>query len=155
MIVANDRTINRLKSLSINLQRCGVSNTVVSLMEGRFFKDQQFDKIVLSNVLEHIKDDSKALKELYRVLKPGGWAIIQVPIWAVSTFENSTIPREQYLAKYGHSDHVRRYGLDFFDLLKKNNFDVTIDNFVEEFSKEEIKKYGLFPTEHIYLCRKL
>ena len=47
LIIANDRTINRLKSLSINLQRCGVSNTVVSLMEGRFFKDQQFDKILV------------------------------------------------------------------------------------------------------------
>ena len=69
------------------------------------FKDNFFDVIICNHVLEHVKDDRKAMSELFRVLKPKGFAILQVPISknAKETFEDFSITspekREKYLAK--------------------------------------------------------
>ena len=49
------------------------------------YEDNSFDVILCSHVLEHVIDDQKAMRELFRVLKPGGWAILQVPIPADMT----------------------------------------------------------------------
>ena len=81
------------------------------------FKDQSFDVIFCNHVLEHIPDDTTALKELYRVLKPGGWGIFQVPqdLSREKTFEDNSITDKRERARiFGQYDHVRIYGRDYF-----------------------------------------
>ena len=118
------------------------------------FEDNIFDSIICNHVLEHIPQDMKAMEELYRVLKPGGWAILQVPIWAFKTVEISGAKRDEYLQLYGHSDHVRRYGFDYIDRLKTSGFIVIADQFSRKLKPEFRDRYGLFETEDIYYCTK-
>ena len=118
------------------------------------FEDNSFDAIICLHVLEHIVEDIKAMRELYRVLAPGGWAILQVPIWAFETVEVPKVTREQYLELYGHSDHVRRYGFDYIDRLEKVGFDVKVDQFSRKLTTDFRQQYGLFETEDIFFCTK-
>jgi SAM-dependent methyltransferase len=91
------------------------------------FADQYFDVIVCNHVLEHVPDDRTAIAELYRVLKPGGWGSIQVPMKGDVTHEDPgmTDPQERYRL-YGQDDHVRQYGSDFIDRLRGAGFEVLI-----------------------------
>lgn len=119
--------------------------------------DNSFDCIFAFHVLEHIPNDRKAMNELFRVLTQGGWAILQVPIdkSLEKTYEDPAIITPSARKKaFGHINHVRMYGLDYKDRLEAAGFKVTVDNFVESFSAEEVKKYGLDPDEYIYFCRK-
>ena len=118
------------------------------------FKDNTFDCVICYHVLEHVKDDRKAMSELFRVLKPGGWGILQVPIWSDRTFEDDSIPSSDYLKYYGHADHVRRYGPDYMDRLESVGFKVTRDGYVRKLPKEFVRKNGLLETEDIYYCEK-
>jgi len=121
------------------------------------FKDEEFDFAICNHVLEHIDDEQKAMKEILRVLKPGGKAILQVPIdySLEKTFEDSTITskkdREKY---YGQYDHVRQYGKDYPQRLKQAGFEVKEDDFVNSFTEEEQEKYRFDKNEIIYLCKK-
>jgi SAM-dependent methyltransferase len=116
------------------------------------YKDNTFDLIICSHVLEHIPDDLSAMKELYRVLKRGGLAILQVPISANSseTFEDSSVidPRQREII-FGQYDHVRIYGQDYFRRLEKSGFKVNRINLYSEFMK-----YGLNRDEDIFVCEK-
>lgn len=89
------------------------------------FSDKYFDAIICNHVLEHVPDDRKAISELYRVLKHGGWGSIQVPIKAERTLEDTSVtdPVERERL-YGQSDHVRQYGEDFRGRLQEAGFDV-------------------------------
>jgi SAM-dependent methyltransferase len=118
------------------------------------FEDETFDCVICYHVLEHVKDDMKAMSELYRVLKVGGWGILQVPIWSDRTFEDESVPREQFLEYYGHNDHVRRYGLDYVQRLESAGFKVTVDPYVRTLPEEIVRRYGLLKTEDIYFCEK-
>ena len=122
------------------------------------YPDNHFDAIYCSHVLEHIPDDRKAMQEMNRVLKVGGWAILQVPIDLNKehTFEDWSIqePDDRERA-FGQSDHVRFYGRDYKDRLEAAGFKVTIDSFVESLSASTIQRFGLDPTEGIYFCEKL
>ena len=85
------------------------------------FKENSFDFILCNHVLEHINDDKKAMKELYRVLNKNGTAILQVPINQKSrkTFEDSSIvDKKERIEKFGQYDHIRLYGLDYFKKLE-------------------------------------
>jgi SAM-dependent methyltransferase len=119
------------------------------------YPENSFDVIYCSHVLEHVTDDRKAMRELARVLKPGGWAVIAVPIIRIEpTFEDPTItdPDARRIA-YGQVDHVRAYGPDFLDRLRESGFDVTVDQFARKFTYEDIVRYGL-RREEIFVCRK-
>ena len=118
------------------------------------FKDNSFDAIICLHVLEHIHEDIKAMRELYRVLAPGGWAILQVPIWAFETVEMPGASRDHYLELYGHSDHVRRYGFDYKNRLEKSGLKVKIDQFSRKLDLEFRRRFGLFETEDIFYCTK-
>ncbi|MFN3402861.1 MAG: class I SAM-dependent methyltransferase [Cytophagaceae bacterium] len=122
------------------------------------FKENTFDVAFCNHVMEHVDDDIKAMSEIYRVLKPGGWAIIQSPIDPAleKTFEDPTIisPAEREKA-YGQSDHVRTYGKDYKQRLEKAGFHVTEDRYVMEMDPELVKYYALPSEEIIYLCRKI
>ncbi len=118
------------------------------------FSNDFFDVVLCSNVLEHIKDDKMAMSEIYRVLKPDGFAIILVPIGGEKTFKDPTIPVSEYEKYYGCSDHVRLYGLDIKDKLVSTGFNVKIDYFAKEISPANLKRYGIDPKEIIFLCTK-
>jgi ubiquinone/menaquinone biosynthesis C-methylase UbiE len=118
------------------------------------FPDNSFDVIYCSHVLEHVPEDRKAMRELARVLKPTGWAVLAVPVIRDKTFEDPKItsPADR-LRVYGQEDHVRAYGQDFADRLRESGFDVTVDPFARGLSEEMVQRYGL-SREDIYFCRK-
>ncbi|SDW73800.1 methyltransferase domain-containing protein [Aequorivita viscosa] len=121
------------------------------------FKDNEFNFIICNHVLEHIPDDTKAMEEIYRVLAPGGTAILQVPYKASldTTFEDDTItdPKERALI-FGQYDHVRVYGMDYFEKLRTIGFKVEAVDYTKQFSKSEIEKYRLSIGELLPVCRK-
>lgn len=121
------------------------------------FADNFFDAIICYHVLEHVENDKKAIKEIFRVLKPKGWAIIQTPIDKnrEKTFEDFSITSpEDRKRVFGQGDHVRIYGLDYIDRLKNVGFNVKLDNFVSQLSFNAVERYLLDREEKIYFCIK-
>jgi SAM-dependent methyltransferase len=119
------------------------------------FRPNTFDAIVCIHVLEHVKEDGRAMRELYRVLKPGGWAVISVPIRLDQrTFEDPTVTtREERKRVFGEVDHVRVYGVDLADRLAECGFQVQLD-LGTNIDEQTRKKYGLRDDEHIFYCTK-
>lgn len=121
------------------------------------FKDDTFDVILCNHVLEHIPNDTKAIQELFRVMKPGGWGIFQIPqdINRAKTFEDNTITDKKERARvFGQYDHVRIYGRDYFDKLRSAGFRVEEVDYTNTLSKEDVKKYRLAKGEIIPLVKK-
>lgn len=128
------------------------------------YEDNYFDLIYCSNVLEHVPDDKKAMKELYRVLKPNGMALILVPINGITyerpydkskTFENDEYNTPELREKYyGQFDHLRLYGTDFKDKLIDAGFEVLADDYIKNLGPEIIDKYALIKDENIFECTK-
>jgi SAM-dependent methyltransferase len=117
------------------------------------YDENTFDLIICNHVLEHIQTDILAMKELQRVLKRGGQAILQVPISKnnFKTFEDSSITDPKQREKvFGQFDHVRIYGQDYTDRLKESGFKVNRINLYSEFMK-----FGLNEDEDIFICEKL
>ncbi len=121
------------------------------------FEDESFDVIFCNHVLEHIIDDKKAMSELYRVMKKGGWGILQVPmkISSEKSYEDFSItdPKERQ-KHFGQYDHVRWYGMDYFDRLKSVGFETEINFYSQKFSEAEIKRFGLNKNEILPVVRK-
>jgi len=117
--------------------------------------DNSFDALICNHVLEHIPDDAKAMSELVRVLRPGGKAIIQVPLARKldTTYEdpNITGPDERE-EKYGQSDHVRLYGMDIKDRLEMAGFSVFVDEFPARLAMEDNNRYAVNPKDILYIC---
>lgn len=121
------------------------------------FEDEKFDFIFCNHVLEHIPDDGTAMRELYRVLKSNGKAILLVPInqSLMETYEDSTItdPIEREKA-FGQDDHVRWYGLDYVNRLTAAGFKVSVIDYWKELSEKDRFKYGILENEFIYFVEK-
>jgi len=120
------------------------------------FEDQTFDLIWCSHVLEHVEQDRQAMRELHRVLKPGGLAIVQVPIWREATFEDPTITTpEERSAVFYQSDHVRLYGLDIVQRLQQAGFAVSTLT-IRRLPVELITRHSLshLPTNEIFVCTR-
>ncbi|KAB1067406.1 methyltransferase domain-containing protein [Tamlana haliotis] len=116
------------------------------------FKDGEFDLILCNHVLEHIPDDTKAMQELYRVMKKGGMGIFQIPqeLDRAVTFEDNSITDKKERAKiFGQYDHVRVYGRDYFDKLRSIGFTVEEVDYTAKLSEETIEKYCLAKGEII------
>jgi len=119
------------------------------------FADSCFDAIVCNHVLEHIVDDTKALNELYRVLKTGGWAVVQVPIFGKITQEDFSVSDpEERKRLYGQHDHVRTYGIDFFDRLKNAGFNVFPISKHELLSPEQLEHLSVLCEKEVVFCLK-
>lgn len=121
------------------------------------FDDNSYDIILCNHVLEHIPDDTKAIQELYRVMKPGGYGIFQIPqeLDREVTFEDNTITDKAERAKiFGQYDHVRVYGRDYFDKLRSIGFKVEEIDYTATLSAEAIKKYCLSKGEIIPVVYK-
>ncbi|MEZ4875863.1 MAG: methyltransferase domain-containing protein [Flavobacteriaceae bacterium] len=122
------------------------------------FEDNTFNFIICNHVLEHIPDDTKAMQELYRVLAPNGTAIVQVPYEKerATTFEDNTITNPKERAKiFGQYDHVRVYGMDYFEKLASVGFTVEAVDYTKQLSAELIEKYRLAKGELLPVCKKL
>ncbi len=121
------------------------------------FADNTYDVIFCNHVLEHIPDDTKAMQELYRVLKPGGMGIFQIPqdLSRATTFADDSITDEKERAKiFGQYDHVRVYGRDYFEKLRSIGFTVTEEDYTAKIAPELVEKYCLAKGEIIPVCFK-
>ncbi len=120
-------------------------------------EDNQFEVIFCNHVMEHVDDDLQCMKELYRIMKPGGWGIMQVPIDSTrnETYEDPTITspeeREKHFWQY---DHVRLYGLHYPKRLEEAGFKVDVYDFSEEMPEEKFKRYRIPKEELLYVVRK-
>lgn len=120
------------------------------------FPDNTFDAVLCIHVLEHVPDDTKAMAEFFRVMKPGGWGIIQVPVNEAldQTMEGGHItdPRERKRL-FGQEDHVRHYGPDYASRLQRAGFHITAEQYAQRLGEGLIMKYGL-SRGRIYVCKK-
>jgi len=123
------------------------------------FPDNSFDAIICSHVLEHIIDDRKAMSELYRTLKAGGWAILQVPLSLslAETYEDFSITTTAGRKEaFGQTDHVRIYAQDYKDRLEKAGFKINVFKWISEAENFGGRKnsFGLNEEESVFLARK-
>lgn len=121
------------------------------------FCENSYDLIFCNHVLEHIPNDRKAMQELYRVLKPGGVAILQIPqdLSRATTFEDDTITDRDERAKiFGQYDHVRIYGQDYFEKLRAVGFKVEEVDYTNQISLNEVDRYRLAKGEILPVCWK-
>jgi SAM-dependent methyltransferase len=123
------------------------------------FADNTFDTVLCNHVLEHVKDDIQGLREINRVLKPGGFAILQVPFFnpvPEKTFEDDSITdpaeREQV---FGQNDHVRKYGKDYAQRIERSGLTCFPDTFVQQLMPETIDRFKLPQDEIIYKAVKV
>jgi SAM-dependent methyltransferase len=118
------------------------------------FPDQTFDAVICHNVIEHVPDDRKALSEFFRVLRPGGVALLSAPLidaWE-TTYENPIIETEpQRDLHFGQADHFRIYGRDLYDRIRAVGFDLSVDIACEP----DVARYGLERGETIFIARRL
>jgi SAM-dependent methyltransferase len=117
--------------------------------------EESFDVILCNHVLEHIPDDRQAMRELYRVLKTGGWAVLLVPITVQKTFEDPSItdPAERERL-FGQHDHVRRYGPDYVHRLEEAGFAVKRIPATDMVAAARFRYFGIRGSEEIFLCTK-
>jgi len=123
------------------------------------FAEAKFDVAFCNHVMEHVADDLKAMREIYRVLKPGGWGIIQVPLFyplAEATFEDNRITGAKEREKvFGQSDHVRLYGKDYINRLQMAGFAAEEIWLTKELPDDLVKRYALPLDEPIFFVRKI
>ncbi|MCF6361246.1 MAG: class I SAM-dependent methyltransferase [Cyclobacteriaceae bacterium] len=122
------------------------------------FDEGSYDVVFCNHVMEHVEDDYKAMSEIYRVLKPGGFAILQVPLFYPLldvTYEDKTITSTKEREKaFGQTDHIRMYGKDYADRLRSVGFAVDENRYFEKMPIEDVKRYALPIDEPVFYCRK-
>ncbi len=149
------RNINGIDYLSVDLYSPDVMEQVD--ITDIPYGEAEFDIIYCCHVLEHVSDDQKAMSEFYRVLKPGGWVLIFVPIDGDTTFEDTAVtdPKEREKL-FGQSDHVRQYGTDVIEILRAAGF--IVESFLPEsyMSQEDISicAIGVATDKPLFYCRK-
>ncbi len=118
-----------LEFVSVDLKQSGPHVTTIGDVVELPFANASFDVVICIHVLEHIIDDRQAIDELFRVLKPGAWALISVPLLLDRpTREDPSItdPNDRQRL-FGEPTHVRFYGTDLADRLMNAGFEVTLD----------------------------
>lgn len=118
--------------------------------------DESFDVVICNHLMEHVEDDLRAMRELHRILKRGGWGVLLSPVdlQRATTFEDDSItdPKERTRI-FGQYDHRRLYGNDFSDRLRKAGFEVEDLDYAARLTPEERTRYAL-PEDHIYVIHK-
>ncbi|MDD7915832.1 class I SAM-dependent methyltransferase [Polaribacter ponticola] len=121
------------------------------------FEDNTFNVVFCNHVLEHITDDTKAMQELFRVMKKGGFGIFQIPqdLSRDVTFEDNTITDKKERAKiFGQYDHVRVYGRDYFNKLRSIGFKVDEIDYTKKIAPEKLERFCLMKNEILPVCYK-
>lgn len=122
------------------------------------FRDNWFDAVICNHVLEHVDDDCQAMRDIYRVLKPGGWAILQVPIALAlkQTIEDPSVKDEQErIRRFGQRDHVRMYSPeDYPKRLRNCGLEVLVSKYAARMGDTLIARYALTAEEIVYFCSK-
>lgn len=120
-------------------------------------EDNRFDVIFCNHVMEHVDDALRCMQELYRVMKPDGWGIMQVPqdMSREETYEDPTITSPEEREKhFWQKDHVRLFGKDYPDWLRKAGFHVEEFKMQDHYSAELIERYRLSKSEILYIVSK-
>lgn len=144
-----------LKYHSADLYMEGVTFQV-DLQDMNIIPDNNYDFIICSHVLEHIPDDRKAIKELFRILKPGGIGILLVPLDLnmIETDEEVGCSEEENWRRFGQGDHVRKYAKkDFVNRIQECGFNLECLG-KEYFGDKVFKENGLTDTSILYLVKK-
>lgn len=118
--------------------------------------DESFDIVICNHIMEHIDDDRKAMREVLRVMKRGGWGIILSPTdySRAETFEDDSItdPAERTRI-FGQYDHRRIYGRDYADRLRSVGFEVEETDYAATLTEAERTLYAL-SSDRIYRVRR-
>jgi len=134
---------------SMNIQKVDAMNIC--------FPSGSFDTVIINHVLEHVENPDKALQEIRRVLRNGGYAILQTPYSEKldKTFSSEDIKSDKERLKYyGQADHLRVFGKDLFQLIQKY-FELNLVKSQELFTDTLAEKYGFNNKEPLFLCRKV
>lgn len=149
------------------LERCKTIDYVTTDLEMRdvsihmdihnlLFRDSVFDCVICSHVLEHVEDDYAAMREIRRVLRPDGFALILVPILDTPdgrTREDAdTLTPGQRERAYGQADHLRAYGADFPARAREAGFAVSAIGYPKDLGTAAIKLFGLNSREQLFVC---
>jgi SAM-dependent methyltransferase len=121
------------------------------------FPDSDFDVILCSHVLEHVADDQSCMRELRRVLRPGGFMLLSVPLdpKLATTLEDPTVTDPKARERlYGQSDHLRLYGADYADRVRELGFDVKAIEYARTLSEEERERYRLVLDDTIFYATR-
>jgi len=122
------------------------------------FEANSFDVVLCNHVLEHVADDIRAMQEIYRVLKPGGWSLLQVPFFSpvpATTLEDATItsPKARERA-FGQDDHVRKFGKDYPKRIGRSGLHAELNAFAAKLSPGQAHRHGIVGQEVLYIGRK-
>lgn len=117
--------------------------------------DESFDIVLCLHILEHIEDDHAAMSELRRILRPGGFAIVDVPLdRREETFEPDTRDPHERFRQLGQHDHVRFYGrADLRRRLEAAGFEVTVERPPSQLPDSQRKLLGFHGDETLHICR--
>lgn len=118
--------------------------------------DECFDVVICNHLLEHVESDLKALYELKRVMRHGGWGIVLAPVdySREKTLEDDSITDpEQRTRLFGQYDHRRAYGRDYVERLRKAGFDAEEIDYAAELSEQQRGEFAL-SDDKIYLVKK-
>lgn len=122
------------------------------------FRNQTFDVVICNHVMEHVGDDSVAMAEVHRILKPDGWALLQVPVALAldRTIEDPTATTDQQrIERFGQEDHVRLYArTDYIERLEAVGFAVTTENYSSVLGSTKAERFGLVEEEEVFFCSK-
>jgi SAM-dependent methyltransferase len=121
------------------------------------FPDSHFDLLIANHVLEHVKNDRLAVREITRVLTPGGYAILQTPFSSMleHTWEDSGVTSEDArLQAFGQEDHVRLFGRDIFERIAQQELEPLIQQHNVVLPGFCPNRYGVNPEEPFFLFRK-
>jgi SAM-dependent methyltransferase len=120
------------------------------------FAPGSFDGVICNHVLEHVPEDQQAMREIHRVLSPGGWAILQVPVdqrRAVTDEDPTITDRAVRAVRFGQADHVRVYGRDYAARLTAAGFDVSEESGPSDLTSSDVDRFRLRQGDVIYFCR--
>lgn len=133
----------------------GKRSHLIANLESLPFPDASFDFILCSHVLEHVNDDRKAMSDIRRVLKPGGIAILDVPLSGKpKTEEDRSLTPAERRKRYGREEHLRSYGTDYAQRLEAAGFKVQVNRFANNFTQAEKDRFVLEPSLPIFLCSR-
>jgi len=152
------RKIRRYRSIeyrSADLSRADVQEHID--LTDIHYPDASVDIFLCSHILEHIPDDRRAMRELRRILKPGGFGLVLVPlvIGIDETHEDPKIESNELRWKYfGMGDHVRQYGKrDFIGRLTEAGF--SVDQLgIDYFGADTFKRAGIADNSVLYVVRR-